>query len=109
MCVDRVCYTARMDGAEAHRPRTRKATMTRANGANARMRRGVDEVDGRRLRVDERHLNPDDMLCTRGCGHVRGTSTTTRAGLRRRGLALGLATCARVEAHRAELAAQELR
>jgi hypothetical protein len=41
----------------------------------------VDGVDGRRLRVDERHLNPDGTLCTRGCGYVRGMSTTTSAGL----------------------------
>jgi hypothetical protein len=51
--VDRVRDVARTDGDDAHRPRTRKATSTRANGANARMRKGVD---GGRLGVDERRL-----------------------------------------------------
>jgi hypothetical protein len=48
MCADHVRDIARMDGDDAHRPRTRKATTTRANGANARMCRGVYKVDGGR-------------------------------------------------------------
>jgi hypothetical protein len=32
MCADRVRDVARTDGDDAHRPRTRKATTTRANG-----------------------------------------------------------------------------
>jgi hypothetical protein len=48
MCADRVRDIARMDGDDTHRLRTRKATTTRANGANARTCRGVDEVGGGR-------------------------------------------------------------
>jgi hypothetical protein len=57
MCVDRVRDVARTDGDDAHRPRTRKATTIRANGANARTRLGVDGgVDGSRLGVDDHRL-----------------------------------------------------
>jgi hypothetical protein len=50
MCVDRVRDVVRTDGDDAHRPRTRKATTTRANGANARTRLGGGQtgVDGSR-------------------------------------------------------------
>jgi hypothetical protein len=61
MCADRVRDVERTDGDDAHRPRTRKATTTHANGANACTRRGVD---GSRLGVDERQ-DPDNALRTR--------------------------------------------
>ena len=48
--------TARIDRARERQQRHVRTARTRARAG------GVDEVDGRRLRVDERHLNPDDTL-----------------------------------------------
>jgi hypothetical protein len=75
MCADRVRDVARTDGDDAHRPRTRKETMTRANGANVRTHRGGrrDSSRGRRTssRVDGRRRDPDDAL------RVHETTRTT--------------------------------
>ena len=51
--------TARIDRARERQQRHVRTARTRAREGGRRGRRGVD---GRRLRVDKRHLNPDDTL-----------------------------------------------